>query len=159
MKHYMRKLITLLLAIVLAFSLAACQNRNDESGTSEIVIGESVDFSSFDPIGIYNGQGFYHYSKLVYETLVDFEDGTAVPSLAESWENDGDTWTFHLREGVTFSDGEKFNAEVVKLNFDVMRENLMDYISYYGGVSRIMEIEVVDERDGPAGVGVEAAGD
>ncbi len=145
MKYYMSKLITLLLAVVLAFSLAACQSSNDESDISEIIIGESVDFSSFDPIGIYDGQGFYHYTKLVYETLVDFEDGIAVPSLAESWENDGDTWTFYLREDVTFSDGEAFNAEAVKLNFDTMRENMMDYISYYGGVSRITEIEIVDE--------------
>ena len=68
-----------------------------------------------------------------------------LPSLAESWENDGSTWTFYLREDVTFSDGAAFNAEAVKTNFGYMLENMMDYISYYGGVSRIAEIEVVDE--------------
>lgn len=145
MKHYMGKLSALLLAVILVFSLASCQSGNDENAASEIIIGESVDFASFDPIGIMDGQGFYHYSKLVYETLVDFEGGTAVPSLAKSWENDGDTWTFSLKEGVTFSDGEALNAEAVKLNFDIMRENMMDAISYYGGVSRITEIEIVDE--------------
>ena len=144
MKHNIGKRIALLLAVALIFSLAACQSGN-KSGNKEIVIGESVDFSSFDPIGIMDGQGFYHYTKLVYETLVDFEDGVAVPSLARSWENDGDTWTFHLKEGVSFSDGEAFNAEAVKLNFDVMRESMMDAISYYGGVSRITEIEAVDD--------------
>ena len=145
MKKNMSKLTALMLAVVMTFVLAACQNSNDESTTKEITIGEAVDFASFDPIGIYDGQGFYHYSKLVYETLVDFEGGRAVPSLALSWENDGTAWTFHLREDVTFSDGAAFNAETVKLNFDFMRENMMDYISYYGGVSRITEIEVVDE--------------
>ena len=145
MKHNTGKRIALLVAVVLVFSLAACQGSDEDSEVSEIVIGESVDFSSFDPIGIFDGQGFYHYSKLVYETLVDFEDGTAVPSLAESWENNGDTWTFHLKEGVTFSDGEAFNADAVKINFDYMLENMMDYISYYGGVSRITEIEAVDD--------------
>ena len=145
MKKTMSKLTALMLAVVMTFALAACQNSNDESTTTGITIGEAVDFASFDPIGIYDGQGFYHYSKLVYETLVDYEDGEAVPSLAESWENDGSTWTFYLREGVTFSDGAAFNAETVKLNFDFMRENMMDYLSYYGGVSRITEIEVVDE--------------
>ena len=77
MKHYMSKLIGIILVVVLAFSLAACQGSDDDTEVSEIVIGESVDFASFDPIGIFDGQGFYHYSKLVYETLVDFEDGTA----------------------------------------------------------------------------------
>ena len=145
MKKTMSKLTALMLAVVMTFALAACQNSNDESTTTGITIGEAVDFASFDPFGIYDGQGFYHYSKLVYETLVDYEDGEAVASLAESWENDGSTWTFYLREGVTFSDGAAFNAETVKLNFDFMRENMMDYISYYGGVSRITEIEVADK--------------
>lgn len=145
MKNYMGKLTALMLAVALAFTLAACQSGNDETNVSEIVIGESVDFASFDPIGIFDGQGFYHYSKLVYETLVDFEDGNAVPSLAESWETNGATWTFHLREDVTFSDGAAFNAESVKLNLDAMWENMMDYMSCYGGVSRIVEIEVIDE--------------
>ena len=139
------KLIALLLVLILVFSLTACQSSGDENDNSQIIIGESVDFASFDPIGIFDGQGFYHYTKLVYETLVDFEDGIAVPSLAESWENDGTAWTFHLREGVTFTDGEVFNAETVKLNLDVLREYMMDAISYYGGVSRITQIEIVDD--------------
>lgn len=145
MKNYTGKLTTLILAVVLVFTLAACQSGNGKNDTEEILIGESVDFASFDPIGIYDGQGFYHYSKLVYETLVDFENGSAVPSLAESWESNGTVWTFHLRKGVTFTDGTAFNAEAVKLNLDTMRENMMDAISYYGGVSGITEIEVNDE--------------
>ena len=43
-----------------------------------------------------------------------------VPALAEEWEvsEDGLEWTFSLREGVTFHDGEPFNAEAVCYNFD-----------------------------------------
>ena len=143
MKNKLRTLTVMLFAGLLVFILAApgCA----ENGTADIVIGEAVSFASFDPIGIYDGQGFYHYSKLVYETLVDFENGVAVPSLAESWESDGTTWTFHLKQGVTFTDGAEFNAEAVKCNYEYMLTNMMDYISYYGGVSRITEIEVVDE--------------
>ena len=47
--------------------------------------------------------------------------GTEIePSLAESWEasEDGLEWTFKLRDGVTFHDGEPFNAEAVCFNFD-----------------------------------------
>lgn len=40
------------------------------------------------------------------------------PALASSWENDGqNTWTFKLREGVTFSDGSPFTAEDVIFTF------------------------------------------
>jgi peptide/nickel transport system substrate-binding protein len=55
-----------------------------------------------------------------YETLTVYNPpGSAEllgPGLATSWEADEDNmvWTFHLREGVTFHDGEPFNAEAVK---------------------------------------------
>ncbi|WP_167041846.1 ABC transporter substrate-binding protein [Salinibacterium sp. ZJ454] len=48
------------------------------------------------------------------------EDGTFAPWLAKSWEVSDDQlqYTFTLREDVTFHDGEPFNAEAVKANFD-----------------------------------------
>jgi peptide/nickel transport system substrate-binding protein len=58
----------------------------------------------------------------IYETLVGLEPGTTeiVPELAETWEAsaDGKVWTFNLKDGVTFHDGEPFNAEAVCFNFD-----------------------------------------
>jgi len=45
---------------------------------------------------------------------------TIIPDLAHSWEIDkeGKTYTFHLREGVTFHDGADFTSEDVKATFD-----------------------------------------
>lgn len=57
----------------------------------------------------------------VYETLVRIdEDGTPQPLLAESWEvsEDGTRYVFHLRPGVTFSDGSPFTAETAKFSID-----------------------------------------
>lgn len=58
----------------------------------------------------------------MFETLVGLEPGTTKiePELATSWDAspDGLTWTFQLRDGVTFHDGEPFNADAVCFNFD-----------------------------------------
>ena len=58
----------------------------------------------------------------IFETLVGLKAGTTElePLLATSWEasDDGLEWTFQLQEGVTFHDGEAFNAEAVCYNFD-----------------------------------------
>jgi ABC-type transport system substrate-binding protein len=45
---------------------------------------------------------------------------TIIPDLAHSWEiaKDGKTYTFHLREGVQFSDGADFTSEDVKATYD-----------------------------------------
>ncbi|WP_370741964.1 ABC transporter substrate-binding protein [Pseudoprimorskyibacter insulae] len=60
----------------------------------------------------------------VFEGLTRFmSDGTVVPGLAESWEisDDGLTYTFHLRDGVTFHDGTSMDGEDVKFSLDRAR--------------------------------------
>ncbi|AZQ37594.1 ABC transporter substrate-binding protein [Streptomyces cyaneochromogenes] len=48
------------------------------------------------------------------ETLVKLgADGDAQPSLATEWQQSGRTWTFEIRDGVTFHDGTKLDAEAV----------------------------------------------
>ena len=52
----------------------------------------------------------------VYEALVEMdEDGAYLPSLAESWTvgEGGRAWTFHLREGVRFHNGDVLRADDV----------------------------------------------
>lgn len=48
------------------------------------------------------------------ETLVKLDaDGDAEPALATEWTQSGPSWTFTLRDGVTFHDGTKLTAEAV----------------------------------------------
>src|SRR5699024_1687638 len=57
----------------------------------------------------------------MYETLLTpDEDGELQPLLAEDYEVDDESknFTFFLRDAVEFTDGEKFNAEAVKANFE-----------------------------------------
>jgi peptide/nickel transport system substrate-binding protein len=56
----------------------------------------------------------------IYETLTKINsDGSVTPLLAEGWEVSPDlrTYTFRLRKGVKFQNGEPFNAEAVKFSF------------------------------------------
>jgi peptide/nickel transport system substrate-binding protein len=86
-----------------------------------LVYGLSFEPSGFDPhrnasseLGIPLRQ--------VYDTLVyrEPQTGEFVPGLATAWEISGDglTYTFQLRQGVTFHDGTAFNAAAVAANLD-----------------------------------------
>ncbi|WP_325343546.1 ABC transporter substrate-binding protein [Xylophilus sp.] len=64
-------------------------------------------------------------SRIIYDSLVyQDENGDISPWLATSWDisPDGLTYTFHLRDDVTYSDGTPFNAEAVRLNLEHMRD-------------------------------------
>ncbi len=59
--------------------------------------------------------------RTMFEGLVGFDETLeVVPELATSWEvgDDATTYTFQLREGVSFHDGTPFNAEAAKAYFD-----------------------------------------
>ena len=63
--------------------------------------------------------------RILFDCLVyQDENGNISPWLAKSWDisPDGKTYTFHLRDDVTYSDGEKFNARAVQLNLEHMRD-------------------------------------
>ena len=63
--------------------------------------------------------------KSVYDTLAEADPtGKIVPALAESWTVSGDwlTWTFKLRQGVVFHNGDKLTSADVKATFDRIRD-------------------------------------
>ncbi len=83
----------------------------------------------------------------IFDRLVDVEVGTdgnskIVPSLAESWDisDDGLEYTFHLRQGVKFHNGNDFTAEDVAYTFHRM-------LTVEGGVNTefIDQIKGADE--------------
>ena len=64
-------------------------------------------------------------SPLTYNQLVRFDtEMNPVPELAESWQvsPDGLTWTFKLRQGVRFHDGQELTSADVKFSFDRLQE-------------------------------------
>jgi peptide/nickel transport system substrate-binding protein len=116
-----------LTAAILALS-AACAVTASAAGAGSRAETLRVAFNadnpiltSLDPFQVY---WIEHRVVLrnVVESLTDQDPATGkiIPWLAESWEAgaDGASYTFTLRDGVTFSNGERFDAEAVKIAFD-----------------------------------------
>ena len=86
-----------------------------------LVIAIQADPTGFDPEAVLNNTSGFIMSA-VYDSLVRYKPGTVdvAPGLAESWDisSDGLTYTFHLRHGVTFSDGTPFNAQTYVKSLD-----------------------------------------
>jgi peptide/nickel transport system substrate-binding protein len=78
--------------------------------------------TTLDPAIVYDGSD--RVTRQIYEPLLNFKGSTAEvePNLAESWDISPDfrVYTFHLRQGVTFSDGTAFNADAVKFSLTRM---------------------------------------
>lgn len=117
-----------LLCVVAFFTLllAACSEANKKNAASEenaeLIYATAKDINDMNPhlyAGSMPAQG------MVYESLVENTKDGIQPLLAKSWDisADGKVYTFHLREDVTFHDGEPFNAEAVKKNIDAIQEN------------------------------------
>jgi len=108
-------------------------------------IANTANITTWDPIASFSTEAAYMANS--YEQLLRINPpGSAeqyTPLLAESWESnaDGTVWTFHLRSGVTFHDGEVMNADAVVKSLDAART--------VGGASFIWwmvdSIEAVDE--------------
>ena len=119
------RIVLLLAAFTLALVLVAagCGGDSDSGGGGggELVFGTASDPVVLDGALVSDGESLRAIDQM-FEGLVTLGQGTTevVPNLAESWEADeaGTAWTFKLRDGVTFHDGEPFNADAVCFNFD-----------------------------------------
>lgn len=88
----------------------------------------------------------YEIWMLNYDFLVGYDlNLSPAPALATSWETsaDGKTWTFHLRGGVAWQDGEPFTAADVKFTYDFIKDNEMGNFSSL--TTGIEEVVVVDD--------------
>ncbi|GFE51202.1 peptide ABC transporter [Roseobacter cerasinus] len=80
-----------------------------------ITVNATQIFGTIDPAKI-NDYTEYMAGVNMYEALTTLDgDGAIQPLIAESWETSGDglTWTFTLKEGVTFQDGSPVEAKDV----------------------------------------------
>jgi len=86
-----------------------------------VVVALSAGIQTLDATKISSSiAGSFPMSQAFEGLTVITPEGQVAPALATSWvvSEDELSWTFELRQGVTFHDGSAFNAEVVKANVD-----------------------------------------
>jgi peptide/nickel transport system substrate-binding protein len=106
----------------------------------------SADPAGFDPVRGPSGMSHVVIEQ-VYSTLMALDaDAKPYPELAESFQvsDDGLQYTFKLRAGVTFHNGDELTAEDVKFSFDRLRAKDSGY-SYTAQVETIDTVDVVDK--------------
>lgn len=121
----MRKYLSIFLATLLIFVLAACTaNENageepkDEDGATEeasekvLYWNNSIEPTSFDPPVGFDAVSWSGLNNLMEGLTRLDESHTPKPAIAENWDvsEDGKTYTFHIRENAKWSNGDDLKA-------------------------------------------------
>lgn len=117
-----KKILVLLLAMMMLFSMAGCGSKNDSTAAAKdsVVIAIGSEPETLDPT-----KGWGHgNSPIVQSTLVkytadlDFENDLATDYKLS---DDGLTWTFTIRDDAFFTDGEKVTASDVAFTLETAK--------------------------------------
>ncbi len=137
------------IAVAIALSIAAVSTfllTLSQTPSSEVDEKSTLTFANYRDVRdmnphLYAGEIFAQ--NLLFEGLTHInQDGGIEPWLATNWtiSEDGRTYTFTLRDDVTFSDGTPFDASVVKANFDALLSNANRH-SWLESIRLMLEVE------------------
>ena len=121
---------------------AAVAGDGERTRADTVTFAQSGDITSLDP-HIGNQLRATVVTTQIFDTLVELSEDMEIQSrLAESWERLSDSsMKFHLRRGVTFHNGDPFNAYDVQFSI----ERAMASPQVTRNVAWIHSVEVVDE--------------
>ncbi len=143
-----KKALTIMLAAVLAMTMmfaGGCGGSEEASnGSAEVandaktLVYGSKDYTAINPALYEHGE----INELIFEGMTRHDkDNKVVPALAEDWEYDADsmTYTFKLRDGLTFHDGEALTSEDVKFTLETIldEDNQSEIASNYTEIEKI----------------------
>lgn len=127
---------------------AAAPQAETESGTDNtLVVAIAEDTVSYDPQRAFETLPTIVH-KAIYQTLVTFADDsveTVIPDLAESWQisDDGTVYTFKLKDGPVFANGDPVIAADVVFSFNRLK-NLAGNPSFLA--ETIASVEAPDDK-------------
>lgn len=148
---FLQKLTCFLLAMALGVSLAGCASSGGNGSQADnepktVRINISADPDSLDPwqSSATDTEAIFHN---VFEGLCLYDTaGNIIPGLAESWDisEDGKTYTFHLRQDVTFHNGKKLTSADVLYSYNKLT-GLGGEEALTGKFEMIKSLEAPDE--------------
>lgn len=106
--------------------------QNDDANTLKLTLADSPSVD-LNPIGVRTLDSFW-LNSCIYDPLIVLSTtwNEVEPALAESFDvsEDGLTYTFHLRQGVTWHDGEAFTADDVLFTYHtILRQSIGSYMA------------------------------
>jgi len=116
------------------------------SAQGNLVVSTSAEPPVLDP----SASTSQEIARMLYDNVLQGlvkldRTGAIVPALAESWSisDEGTTYTFTLRQGVTFHDGRPFGPADVVAKFERARDPESGHVntSYYEGITSIVAID------------------
>ncbi|MGB8195861.1 MAG: ABC transporter substrate-binding protein [Acidimicrobiales bacterium] len=131
-------------------SSSVCNGTPTSGG--DLVYARGTSTETLDPLDILNGNGDIFADNLIYQGLVGFDPkgkNEIVPLIAKSWtiSPNGLLYTFHLRPGVKFSNGQPVTAQDVawSLNqFGSPKSNIVMGVLAVGyGTARVVNSSTV----------------
>lgn len=157
----LKKSLLMLITLTLTVALCACagDKNNDNEGTSSdvtsqaepvyggsVVVGVQQEFDSLDP-HLATAAGTKEVLFNIFEGLVKADaDGNVVPAVASKYEISDDflTYTFTLRDGVKFHNGNDVTVDDVKYSLERCA-GILDGTPLIKALSVIKEVNIVDQ--------------
>lgn len=137
----MKKILVMLLALLMALSSMGIALAESSGGT--LIVGEYIldtEVANMNPY-VTAGTKSTMLRGLTYDPLIYFNpiDGTYVPMLATEWafNDDFTSIVFTLREGVTWHDGEAFDASDVVFTFNMLNGTTLDTYGLWDQLSSV----------------------
>lgn len=143
-----RLLLGLRSCFLVLLSLVCTATAQEQKGTLTIAL-DTLGAQTMDPI-LEGRAPHAHYQAPVFDALLgfDYDKGGVGPGVAERWEMDpnGDSWTFVLRRGLKWHNGDPLTAHDVK--FSLERTMSQESVASRADALRrnVKGIEVVDEH-------------
>ncbi len=154
-----KTLAALLLALTVSFGLCACGGQSDSTSGAKTDIKAETGAENLSDTLVYAGENESTINpvlsshdeivELVFSGLMKYDgNGIAVPDLAESCEYDEATctYTFHLKNGVKWHDGEAFTAKDVVFTYQVLTEDETLTSSVTSNYEDITDITAPDDE-------------
>jgi peptide/nickel transport system substrate-binding protein len=129
-------------------SSATAQAKDEGVDDQTFTIGLTNEVDSFNPFNGIEAESYEAWA-LMYDYMISWSDKdmSPQPSLATSWDTspDGLTWTFHIREGVKWSDGEPLTANDIAYTYNRILDGGPEAASWGSYLNSVEKITAPDD--------------